>query len=162
LWRGIFGVLDPQDAQHDASHQVWFGHADDGSPANGIRRGDHVRPGDQIQVLVQDGFDLSFAIHPRQLARVSVAFHFRIWLSWLNIAAKESKCGYSASGTRSLRMRRALLAPNFTAARLAFIPATTSSTNSLLCSTASANGATGRLRCDAAGRARCSGLCCIG
>src|ERR1035441_7375624 len=56
-------------------------------------------------------------------------------------------------------MRRALLAPNFTPARLAPIPASTFSINALLCSTASANGATSGPRFDPSGRALPANLC---
>lgn len=78
-----------------------------------------------------------------RFARVRVAFHF----SGFDYPGATGPCRIqnadkSTRGTRSLRIRRALLAANLTPGCLAEIPPITS-INWLLCSTASANGATG-------------------
>ena len=62
---GVMGALHSHDARNDVFSEVRLGQADDGRPADGIGRRDQVRPGDQVQVAFEDGFDLSLAVHAR-------------------------------------------------------------------------------------------------
>ena len=62
---GVVGAIHAHDARDDPFSEVRLGQADDGRPADGIGRRDQVRPGDQVQVAFEDGFDLSLAVHAR-------------------------------------------------------------------------------------------------